>query len=61
MALRGFVKCLADGHNYANTLLAAGAPNPKLSTDSKALDCVSEKRGLTIGATSKDCIFPTVK
>jgi hypothetical protein len=24
MALRGFVKCLADGHNYANTLLAAG-------------------------------------
>jgi hypothetical protein len=35
----------------ANTLLAAGAPNPKLSTDSKALDCVSEKRGLAIGAT----------
>jgi site-specific DNA-methyltransferase (adenine-specific) len=34
-----------------NTVLAAGAPNPKLSTDSKALDCVSEKRGLAIGAT----------
>jgi hypothetical protein len=42
-----------------NTVLAAGAPNPKLSTDSTALDCVSEKRGLAIGATSKPILFST--
>jgi hypothetical protein len=31
MDLRGFVKCLADGHNYANTLLSLRA-NSGLAT-----------------------------
>ena len=37
-----------------NTVLYAVAPTPKLSTDSKALDSGSDKRGLAVGATSKD-------
>lgn len=43
----------SNGHN-ANTVLAAGAPTPKLSTDSKALNSVSESSGLAIGATLDD-------
>jgi hypothetical protein len=45
-----------QGHS-ANMLLYAVAPTPKLSTDSKALDSVSDKRGLAIGATSKPIQF----
>jgi hypothetical protein len=37
----------------ANTLLAAGAPNPKLSTDAIALEGAVVSRGNGIGATSK--------
>lgn len=39
-----------EGHS-ANMLLYAVAPTPKLSTDSKALDSVSDKSGLAVGAT----------
>lgn len=39
------------GHN-ANMVLYAVAPQPKLSTDSNALDSVSELRGITVGADS---------
>lgn len=41
-----------QGHS-ANMLLYAVAPQPKLSTDSNALDSVSELRGITVGADSK--------
>jgi hypothetical protein len=41
MALRGFVKCLADGHNYANTLLStagrAGRQSKRLASVPLAL------------------------
>ena len=42
-------------------LLAAGAPTPKISTDTKALDCASGESGLCVGAVSEtylmDCIL----
>ena len=48
------------GHS-ANMLLAAGAPTPKISTDTKALDCASGESGLCVGAVSEtylmDCIL----
>lgn len=36
-----------------NTVLVAITPDSNLSTDTKALDCVSAKSGLCVGATSK--------
>ena len=40
-----------------NTVLCAVAPQPKLSTDSKALDSASDKRGLAVGATIEAFVF----
>lgn len=36
-----------------NTVLYAVAPRTELSTDTKALDCVSDESGICVGATSK--------